>query len=560
MSKIPYVVRRGDTLYFRIRVPASLHSVIQRREIVQTLQTQNRQQAIPIALDLASKAKTIFNKLSRDMEEKDLYEQLLNGLEGEQFDAIGEAIEEKKKEPKQTSLPLLLKEYKLKRKLSDSKDRELDTLIKAADERILHKKEIEDLRSKVKRLIVNERSEKDTYKEIALNITSQPAPESPPKEKFNTPTVSEVTQDYLSSNKLSNLKKRTKQKYATSLKMINIFMGNDKMSDIRQFHINKMFGEIERLPPDWKREENGKYKSMSIKQIIKQNTGDGLHMSAFDGYKSPLTQFIGWAKNNYNGSFQDVDVRDIKYEGVRRESEGGQRSFKLDELIKLFTCKEMKSHCKSSKDVGKFWLPVIGLYTGMRVNEICQINPFKDIIKDEETGILYFLVSEKTEAAPDIKKSVKSGNERRIPIHSRLIDLGIVKYTDSLKDAGFKRMFPFDSPHNETAGGNTARNFRRFIEEVGLKDETKSERIVGMHAFRKTIITKSYRDGFIAKMLPIVGHERRVKDENGVSLPKQTLVYVDKEAKSEPLIDLKETIEKVTFDIDFYKPVKPTFK
>ncbi len=72
-----------------IRVPVSLHSVIQRAEIVQTLGTQNRQEAIPTALELASKAKTVFNKLSRDMKNKELYEQILNGLGDEQFDAIG---------------------------------------------------------------------------------------------------------------------------------------------------------------------------------------------------------------------------------------------------------------------------------------------------------------------------------------------------------------------------------------------------------------------------------------------------------------------------------------
>jgi len=57
MSKIPYVIRRGDTLYFRIRVPAKLQATIQKKEIIQTLQTQDRFKAIPIALRFASEVK-----------------------------------------------------------------------------------------------------------------------------------------------------------------------------------------------------------------------------------------------------------------------------------------------------------------------------------------------------------------------------------------------------------------------------------------------------------------------------------------------------------------------
>jgi len=67
MSKIPYVVRRGDVLYFRIRIPAKLQPVLQKKEIIRTLQTQNRKEAIPTALLLASEAKTIFNELNKDM-------------------------------------------------------------------------------------------------------------------------------------------------------------------------------------------------------------------------------------------------------------------------------------------------------------------------------------------------------------------------------------------------------------------------------------------------------------------------------------------------------------
>jgi len=274
--------------------------------------------------------------------------------------------------------------------------------------------------------------------------------------------------------------------------------------------------------------------------------------------ESNIKLLVEWTKKRYRGAFKDVNVAEVKYDGSRTDGELGQRSFKDSELEVLFRSKEMLSYCKSSKLVYKFWLPVIGLYTGARVGEICQLNPFTDIMEDD--NVWYFLISQDTESAPDIDKSVKSGTSRVIPIHSRLIELGLFGYTDALKKAGHKRMFPLDKPRDRAAGGNTSRNFTRYIVDMGLKDKTKNKRIVGMHAFRKTIITKAYRERFVKGLLPIVGHEDDVRDETGKLLPDVSSDYIDQDAMKVPLHEKQETIEKVVFDIDFYKPVKPTFK
>jgi hypothetical protein len=110
------------------------------------------------------------------------------------------------------------------------------------------------------------------------------------------------------------------------------------------------------------------------------------------------------------------------------------------------------------------------------------------------------------------------------------------------------------------AGENPARWFRRFIADVGLRDETKGKKLTGMHAFRKTALTRAYRGKFIKDMLPIVGHESDLMDETGRALPAVTMDYVDDEELVIPLAIKKETIEKLQFDIQFHKPVKPTFK
>jgi len=494
-----------------------------------------------VALDLAGKAKMIFNRISQDMKEKELYEKVYEDMEENYLESLDSIAEEVSKEPKQTTLPLLLKEYKLKRQISDLKDSALDTLIE-------HHKEVRSLKTENDFL----KGVVDSNVLIANNGIEK---EYEAAREVKLPTVTEAIGKF-KKLKLEAMKLRTRQKYETSLNMLAVFHGDKSMSDANQFQMNKMFSKVERLPPDWKR--NPKFKSMTITQVIEQNKGEGLHLESFGGYKSPISQFVKWAKKAYDGAFDGVIIADIEYDGGRRKGEDGQRSFNNPELIKLFACKEMKSYCGSGKSVGRFWLPVIGLYTGMRVNEICQLNPFTDILNED--GIWYFLISSETDGADDIDKSVKSGTSRKVPIHSKLIELGLFGYTDALKKAGYRRMFPLDAAHKNGASGNTARGFRRFIETVGLRDEGVNNRIVGMHAFRHTIITKAYKEGFIKNILPVIGHEDKVRDEEGIMLAKQTVGYIDADAMKNSLLDKKEAIEKVVFDIEFYKPVKPIFR
>lgn len=83
---------------------------------------------------------------------------------------------------------------------------------------------------------------------------------------------------------------------------------------------------------------------------------------------------------------------------------------------------------------------MIGLFTGARENEICQLH-LEDIYKHEETGIWVFDVNEHNSNIT--KKSVKKGEHARlVPIHQKLIDLGFLGFVGTLKQRKEVRLFP----------------------------------------------------------------------------------------------------------------------
>jgi integrase len=84
----------------------------------------------------------------------------------------------------------------------------------------------------------------------------------------------------------------------------------------------------------------------------------------------------------------------------------------------------------------EFWLPLIGLFAGCRIGEICQLR-LADV-RQSSDGVWYFDLNETS-----ADKSLKNVNAtRQIPIATVLIELGLVAYRDRLQEEGYVRLFP----------------------------------------------------------------------------------------------------------------------
>jgi integrase len=75
----------------------------------------------------------------------------------------------------------------------------------------------------------------------------------------------------------------------------------------------------------------------------------------------------------------------------------------------------------------RYWIPLIGLFYGMRLNEIYQLH-LEDI--REEGGLLCFDINKKGD------KELKTASSRRlIHVHPVLLDLGFKEYVDAEEEA-----------------------------------------------------------------------------------------------------------------------------
>jgi len=233
-------------------------------------------------------------------------------------------------------------------------------------------------------------------------------------------------------------------------------------------------------------------------------------------------------------------VERIRYKGNQKDGARKQRAFTTAELKRLFEGAEYAAFAADPKQAAQYWLPLIGLYTGARVNEICQLNPQCDIREDE--GIWFFDFNEDSVADERVTKSVKTeGSKRKTLVHSKLIELGFLEYVHGINKQGSNLLFPQWTPTRGRASPAAEDWFRQFLAETGLRDETPGRTLLGMHAFRHTLLHYGFNH-HIANIEVITGHageaSRVVRGYRGEMT----------------LANKKAIIEKLNFEISPPKP------
>lgn len=490
-KNLPYIIRRKDTFAFRIGVPKELRSYIGCREIIRSLHTSNRKKAEPIALELAAKVKRLFLELRDDMSGNKKKHNSISSDYGVKLD-FGDFTFEVEGEPH----------------------------------------EAEAINNAVKIAIESNNSRQ------AKNININP----PTRSKSSELMLSKVIQDFLEYPGRAKATAMLK-KYQTVLPMLIEVLGDMSIKELRQTDINTFFDTVQKLPPKWKYLKTKK--KISILELASQKHSITINPKTFKStYLACIRVFLTETITNLQdkGFPNNLTTNGIKYYGDRNASENKQRSLTPKELKRIFEGDEMKSFSQTKELAHFYWLPHIGLFTGARVNEICQLNPQTDILQCADSGIWHFWITGETEGDERILKRTKNKVSRRfVPIHSKLLELGLIDYVNDVKNGGHKLIFPKWVPSRGKASSNAEKWFRAFLKEIGVRDETPHKRVVGMHVFRSTFSNKAFNAG--VQESSIVGHAGE-----GTS--------VERDYQGElSLVNKQKILEQINYDINFIQPI-----
>jgi len=186
--------------------------------------------------------------------------------------------------------------------------------------------------------------------------------------------------------------------------------------------------------------------------------------------------------------------------------------FTDDELTLIFSTSIYTSH--KFKHPYYYWLPLLYLYTGARLEELCQmdisdITVYKDIncfdittLEDESEDKQHEI---KNSTAP--KKLKNEQSKRLMPIHPELIELGFFKYINQRKKLKEHKIFGGLKPINGKYGNYPSSWFNeRYKKRFGF--DTNNEKV--LNSFRHTMKSKMEDANFEDYLIKaVMGHSLR---------------------------------------------------
>ena len=223
-----------------------------------------------------------------------------------------------------------------------------------------------------------------------------------PNGQLTCPKLGQVVESFLSRQDQTRPMYR---KYKPVLGLLLDVLGDVPVSAIRQKDIDDFFGLVCRLPPRWV--DQARKWQLPVKALTAMEWGTVIAPKTFeDTYVAAVRPFLQESIRLYGdqGFPYRLTVDGIKYTGDRKAGENKQRALSSDEIRRLFISSEYLRF--TSEAPSCFWLPLVGLLTGARVNEVCQLNPQCDI--QQEGDIWFFDFTEDSDGEAEVVKSVKT--------------------------------------------------------------------------------------------------------------------------------------------------------
>ena len=203
-----------------------------------------------------------------------------------------------------------------------------------------------------------------------------------------------------------------------------------------------------------------------------------------------LSAFMNWCKAN--GYIQDNPLSGLKM--MTGSAKEARLSFDQNDLITLLDLDALKTEAR--KHPWRYWIPLLGRYTGARLEELCQLR-VDDFV--EQQGIQCIRVDDSSEG----QKLKNASSRRMLPVHPLLVELGLLRHVESAKATGAHRLFPELEPVRGKLGHAPSKWFGRYKAKRGIDESKKT-----FHSFRHTLID-DLRDAGVQDSLikRIVGHE-----------------------------------------------------
>lgn len=153
---------------------------------------------------------------------------------------------------------------------------------------------------------------------------------------------------------------------------------------------------------------------------------------------------FNWIKSLLKYAWQELELipkQPWQGQEVKSRTETKRGTWSTEDVRKffgrlaLFTDYELPRNRWKAGGAAAYWVPLLGLFTGARLGELCQLR-VADVVQVD--GCWCISINEDGEGS-----RVKSeAGIRSVPLHSELIRLGLLDYVEATRKAGHERLWP----------------------------------------------------------------------------------------------------------------------
>lgn len=274
-------------------------------------------------------------------------------------------------------------------------------------------------------------------------------------------TLSSVIDEYVERNERSWTQK-TRLEIIASYKLILQIMGNLRLDVLTRQHMINLRNVLLQLPANLQKI----YPNKKIDEVLKMPNIVPMSISSVNKHLSRISSLLRFSVLDGHSS--------VNYaEGLQL-----QQPIRSDEERKPYSSEDIRNILnalpKDSKRLDRYWIPVIGLYSGMRLDEICQLH-----LEDVEVlgHIACFNINDDGD-----KKLKNKASKRIIPVHPKLLELGFMKYVENIRRSEIDRLWPNLIRKRDGYSHDFGKWFQRFNRKHVTKDKAKV-----FHSFRHVV-------------------------------------------------------------------------
>ncbi len=324
---------------------------------------------------------------------------------------------------------------------------------------------------------------------------------------------------------------KTRQMHSGALTLFRDFVGPKPIGLLTRQDCKDFKLTLEKLPPKWQ----SRFKEMDIQKTAAMGLPP-MNPATVNRILSPICTFLNWALLEGHISANPA----LRLRAIHKVRADTQRAaFSAGDLRLLFEESPMYRGCEAAskrdhagsmiiKDA-RFWLPLMALFTGMRLGEVAQLR-CRDIRQVDGVWVIDVNTT-------DGNRLKNQNSQRLIPIHSELLAIGLTDYAEKTNVSGHERLWSeIKRGKHGSYSGAYSKWFSRYKNLIGITDPK-----ITFHSFRHTFIDQLKQlDVPDGKIQELVGHANHS-------------ITTGRYGKPYRPVALKEVIEALSYGLDLKK-------